>query len=148
MIGAYLEVFVLVSRVHRAHFQAIRQALTEISCDDINSVQAFILYNVGYEKRPVDAIRNQTNYLGLYISQIIRTLIKNGYLLHERKPDDYRIVNVWLSDKGRALCNRLVDIHQQSTNTSSDRESTTELERAVWTLRQIEQLCIDHELGC
>jgi DNA-binding MarR family transcriptional regulator len=148
MIGTYIELFTLVSRLHRAYFQAIVEVLTEAACNDINSVQAFILYNVEYNKTSVDTIKNRANYLSPYLNKLIRTLIGNGYLLREREPDDYRIVKVWLSDKGRALCNRLADMHQQSINTSAEHESATELERAVWTLRQIEQLCTDQELGC
>jgi hypothetical protein len=38
-------------------------------------------------------------------------------------------------------------MHAQYNHLSPEPESNPDLERAVWTLRQIEQLCIDQELG-
>jgi DNA-binding MarR family transcriptional regulator len=146
MFDGYLETILIIGRIHRNYYSVIREELGRIGSTDINSVEAFILFNIGNAKCAVNEVRNRTNYLGSNLTHIIRKLIENGYLLDERSQHDHRVVNVWHSDKGRTLCNWLTEMHDRYIGTSSEPGNHSDLERTLWTLRQIEQLCIDRQL--
>jgi DNA-binding MarR family transcriptional regulator len=147
MIGRYLEVISLIERVHRSYLGLIAAELDQIGSKDINSVQALILLNIGSIKIAINEVRTRGNYLGSNMSYIIKNLLGNGYLLHERSPHDRRVVVIWLSDKGRALCDRLTEVHDRHVGSMlSEPGCHPDLDRTVWTLRQIEQFWIDREL--
>jgi DNA-binding MarR family transcriptional regulator len=147
LLNSYLEMMSLIERVHRGYLDLISRELARIGSNDIKSVPALILLNIGEAKLAISEMGTRCNYLGANIAYIAKKLIENGYLLHERSADDRRVVDIWLTDKGRILCERLAEMHAQYNHLSPEPESNPDLERAVWTLRQIEQLCIDQELG-
>jgi DNA-binding MarR family transcriptional regulator len=146
MIESYLEVVALIERLHRNYRNLVREGLDRIGSHDINSVQALILFNIGDVKIAVNEVRTHGNYLGSNTGYIIKKLIENGYLLHERSAQDRRSVDLRLSDKGRALCARLREIHDRHNGIIPEPDHGPDLDRTVWTLRQIEQFWIDREL--
>jgi DNA-binding MarR family transcriptional regulator len=146
VIDAYLKMIWLMEQVHWQYINRIREELDRSGCNDIASIEALILFNVGDDKIACSEIRTRGNYLGSNLSYILKNLIENGYLLHERSPHDLRVVHIWLSDKGHVLRNRLIDMHDGDFGTIPERENDPDLTRTVWTLRQIEQFWIDREL--
>jgi len=143
----YVQVISLIERLHCNYHGFITQELDRIGAADIHSIQAAILLQIGDTKRSLNEIRNSTNYLGSNLSQIIKSLVSNGYLLHERPHYDHRIVNVWLSDKGRQLYDHLTNMHHRYIKLFPEHESISEIEGTICTLRQLEQFCIDLELS-
>ena len=115
--------------------------------DDIDRLQASILFHIGEGQIAVNEIRTRGNYLGANISYITKKLIENGYLSHARSVKDGRVSEIWLTDKGRILSQQLAEMHARFTHVASDADSTSDLGRVIWTLRQIEQLWIDQELS-
>jgi DNA-binding MarR family transcriptional regulator len=146
MVDSYFEIISLVERVSRNYLKFLGSRLDQIGSGDINSVQAFILLNVGEDKVTVNELRNRINYLETRINQIVRKLIENGYLLCERSQHDRRIINVWLSCKGSTLCTRLIQLHEQYSSTFPDSIGGADVEITIFTLRKIEQFWIDQAL--
>jgi DNA-binding MarR family transcriptional regulator len=136
----------LLARVHSNYLDLIGEELDRIGSDDINSIQARILFNIGDAKIPINEVKTRGNYLGSNVSYIIRKLFESGYLFRERSLYDLRAVDIWLSGKGRALCDRLTEMHDGRIGMSPDPGGNPDLERTVWTLRQIEQFWIDRLL--
>jgi DNA-binding MarR family transcriptional regulator len=146
MIDKYLEVVSLIERVQRNYFDFIQAKLELLASTDINTKEAFILLNVGYAKVTVNEVRNKLNYFGPHVSYLVRRLIENGYLLREHSLHDFRILNILLTAKGRTLYSRLTEMHERYI-ACPEAGSNPDLERTVWTLRQIEQFWIDQVLG-
>jgi hypothetical protein len=72
--------------------------------------------------------------------------LRTGYLLHERSLRDLRSVDIWLSNKGRSICDRLIEMHNQHIRMFPEPDRDPDLDRTVWTLRQIEQFWIDRQV--
>jgi DNA-binding MarR family transcriptional regulator len=145
-LQVYLEAISLIEHVHSDYHSLIKEELGCLGLADISSAQAAVLFQIGDGKGSINEVRNRTNYLGPDINWIIKKLIDNSYLLRERSQYDHRIVNVWLSDKGHALYDHLTNMHHRYITLFSERESASDLDRTLCTLRHIEQLCIDLEL--
>ena len=141
LVDRYAEVISVIRQVHHQYLNLIRAQLDQIGVKDINSVQAIILLNIGDATIAIHELRTRGNYLGANVSYIIKRLVGNGYLIQQCSSNDLRTSDIWLSDKGRALCDRLTEVHEHF-NTEGRHESGS----AVWTLRQLEQFWIDLQL--
>ena len=146
MINKYLEVISLIERVHRNYFDLIRAELNQIAVKDINATQAFLLLKVGYAKITINEVRSRINYFGGHTSYLVRRLIESGYLLCEHSPHDFRIIDIFLSAKGRTFYARLTEMHERHI-ACPEAASSPDLQRTVWALRQIEEFWIDQVLG-
>jgi DNA-binding MarR family transcriptional regulator len=146
MIARYLEVIRAIESVHRNYIQVIKEELDRLGLDGVNTLQALVLFNVGDAEITVNGLRNRINYLGSHFSSLLKELVNKGYLLHENSDSDRRATGVSLSNKGRALYDKLVAIHNRRMGVVADLASNPSLECAVWTLRQIEQFWIEQKL--
>jgi DNA-binding MarR family transcriptional regulator len=147
MIDKYVHIITLVQRVHRAYHQHIRRELERIGATDIDAQRAVILLNIGRTKIAIHQVRTRGNYLGSNLSNIIEGLVATGYLERERSSRDLRVTHVSLSAKGNALYHQLRNVHEHHANGVLGSGNGPDLEHAIWTLRQLEQLCIDQELN-
>lgn len=138
-LDRYLELISLVERVHWEYLNLLKRELDRIGARDINSTETSILLNIGDARIAVNELRTRGNYLGSNVSYIVKQLIANGYLCHERSSEDLRVSEIWLSDKGRWLFDKLAV-------RECDLESATELENVLWALRRIEQFWIERRL--
>ncbi len=84
----YLETLTLVERLHRRLLDVIKDEFDRRSRDDINPVQALLLYNIG-EK------------------------VEMGYLDHQRSRIDRRSVRIKLTDKGREVRDIVDTLYQK-----------------------------------
>jgi DNA-binding MarR family transcriptional regulator len=142
----YLEVVSLIEHVHSKYHRLLKEELGQIGSIGISSVQAAVLFQIGDSKRSINEVRNRTNYIGSDINFIIQKLINNGYLFRERSQYDHRVVNVWLSEEGRALRAALSAMQDRHIRTFFKTGAAPDFERTLWTLRQIEQFLIDRQL--
>lgn len=103
MRHAYYETIFLIERVHRHFLEIIKADLDRKGIQDINNVQALILYNVGTDEMTVGELTARGYYLGSNVSYNVKKMVENNYLTQERSPHDRRSVRVKLSEKGLAL---------------------------------------------
>ena len=71
--------------------------------DDVNSVQALLLYNIGDKELTASELRTRGYYLGSNVSYNVKKLVEMGYLHHARSRVDRRSVRISLTDKGRQV---------------------------------------------
>ena len=147
LLDRYLEVISLIEHTYRDYLASISRHLAQMGLDDVNPLQASILFHIGEHKVAVNQIRTRGNYLGANVSYITKSLRENGYISQAPSAKDGRVLEISLTNKGRILFQQLAEMHAQFTHIASDTDRTSDLERAVWTLRQIEQLWIDQELS-
>jgi DNA-binding MarR family transcriptional regulator len=101
----YLEALTLVERLHRRLLDVIKDEFERQGRDDVNSVQALLLYNIGDKELTASELRTRGYYLGSNVSYNVKKLVEMGYLHHARSRVDRRSVRISLTNTGQ-------DIHQ------------------------------------
>jgi DNA-binding MarR family transcriptional regulator len=114
---AYLEAIKLIERLHRQFLEVVKTELDRLGVEDINNVQALILFNISEDELTVGELTNRGYYLGSNVSYNVRKMVENGYLIQERSAHDRRSIRIRLSEKGLELCKRIAsmfDAHSAS----------------------------------
>lgn len=142
---SYHQVLMLIERLHRMLLDVIKDGLDRNGCDEINSVQALLIYNIGESELTAGELRTRGHYLGSNVSYNLKKLVDAGYILHERSSKDRRLVWVRLSDAGRdmaALVNGLFE-KQLGSLEKIGGVSAGELNGANTTLQNLERFWTD-----
>lgn len=112
MLSGYLEMRSLVERLHRQFLELVKLELDGLRVDDINNVQAMMLFNIGEARMTVSEVVLRGCYLGSNASYNIKKMVESGYLAQERSVHDRRSIHVRLTEKGRELRRRLDKLHR------------------------------------
>ena len=138
----YTEAVLMIERLHRRFLDVVNTELERMKTDDINNVQALILYNINTEEMTIGELTNRGFYLGSNVSYNVKKLVENGYLEQEKAPHDKRSVRIKLSQKGLDLCKRIDDLYQRNVdqlakevdiNTLKDLNKTLSILERSWT---------------
>src|SRR5579871_5912074 len=113
MKAAYLETIGLIERLHRHFLEVVKLELDGLGIHDINNVQGLMLFNIGDAEMTVGELTLRGCYLGSNVSYNVKKMVENGYLSQERSVHDRRSIHVRLSEKGRALCDKLGEMHKR-----------------------------------
>lgn len=140
MRHAYYEAVLLVERVHRHFLEVVKSDLDRNGIQDINNVQALILYNIGTDEMTVGELTARGYYLGSNVSYNVKKMVENQYLAQERSPHDRRSVRIKLSDKGLAL-HKLINesLDRQVAGLPNATITAAELGQASDTLKKLER---------
>lgn len=103
MSHPYYEAILLIERLHRHFLEVVKVDLDNRGVQDINNVQALILYNLGQDEITVGELTARGYYLGSNVSYNVKKMFEADYLVQERSPHDRRSVRVKLSEKGLEL---------------------------------------------
>ncbi|MGB8842609.1 MAG: MarR family winged helix-turn-helix transcriptional regulator [Aliidongia sp.] len=140
MKESYLNMIALVERLHRQFLELIRTELDGLGIQDINNVQALILFNIGPVELTVGELTLRGCYLGSNVSYNVKKMVENGYLVQERSAHDRRSIRVRLSPKGLDLCAKLDAMHDRHVgNLASTPVDLQTLEDASVTLRRLDR---------
>ncbi|WP_339744894.1 MarR family transcriptional regulator [uncultured Maricaulis sp.] len=142
----YLELLQLVERLHRQLLDVVKDELDRDNLDDLNSVQALLLFNIGDQELTAGELRTRGHYLGSNVSYNLKKLVDAGYIRHERSAVDRRAVRVSLTERGTAVCAKLSALFErQGTSLSPvggvDADSLPAVNTA---LTRIERFWADH----
>lgn len=136
----YQDVIFLIERLHRHFLEVVKTELDRLGTEDINNVQALILFNIGAEELTVGELTNRGYYLGSNVSYNVKKMVENGYLVHERSTHDRRSIRVRLSPKGLDLYGRMkVMFERHIEELEAGPHDLGELKDAVASLRHLEQ---------
>lgn len=108
MSNDYIELTLLIERLHRRFLDVLRTELKSIGVRDINGVQALMLTNIGDGEIVIRDLIERGYYQGSNVSYNIKKLTDYGYLEQERAQHDKRSITVKLTDKGHKV---VVGIH-------------------------------------
>ena len=137
----YLELVSLIERLHRRFLELVQHELTARRIDDLNSVQAMILFNIGDAELTVGEMTARGCYHGSNVSYNVKKLVENGYLAYTRSTVDRRVVRVKLTAKAkktRALIDAMYEAHvREMTGRSVDPQ---DLDRTASQLRDLEDM--------
>lgn len=101
--SAYVQTIGLFERLHRRFLDVVKTELERLHIEDINNVQALILFNIGESEYTVSEITQRGHYLGTNVTYNLMKLSKHGYLVKIPSAHDRRSIRVRLSEKGSEL---------------------------------------------
>lgn len=113
----YHEAISLIERLHRHFLEVVKTELDRLAIEDINNVQALILFNIGKEEVTVGELTNRGYYLGSNVSYNVKKMVEHGYLEHERSTHDRRSIRVKLSEQGLTLYGQMNEMFEQHIST-------------------------------
>ena len=113
----YLESLHLVERLHRRLLDVIKDEFERRGRDDVNSVQALLLYNIGDKELTASELRTRGYYLGSNVSYNVKKLVEMGYLHHARSRIDRRSVRISLTEKGREVHEVVKSLYDKHSRT-------------------------------
>lgn len=115
----YLELLQLVERLHRQLLDVVKDELDREGVDDVNSVQALLLFNIGDQELTAGELRTRGHYLGSNVSYNLKKLVEAGYIRHERSEVDRRSVRVSLTETGHAVRAQLTSLFERQSGSLS-----------------------------
>ena len=142
---SYLRLLTLIERLHRQLLEVIKDELERVGQNDINAVQALLIYNIGDSELTAGELRTRGHYLGSNVSYNLKKLVESGYILHKRSDADRRSVRVSLTESGFDLRDRisaLFERHLGSVEKVGDINGQM-VEATNLTLDRLERFWID-----
>src|SRR5467141_1087633 len=97
----FFELNPLIERLHHRMLEIVKLELEGLGIQDINSVQAMMLFNIGDAEMTIGELTLRGCYLGSNVSYNVKKMTENGYIALERSVHDRRSIRVRLTDKGR-----------------------------------------------
>lgn len=113
----YLEAVARIERLHRRLLDLIKDEFDRMGWDDINPVQAILMFNIGGAELTAGELRTRGYYLGSNVSYNLKKLVDTGYIHQERSRTDRRSVRIRLTPKGEEVAeviDELYDRHLKS----------------------------------
>jgi DNA-binding MarR family transcriptional regulator len=107
----YLESVHLVERLHRRLLDVIKDEFDRSGRDDINAVQALLLFNIGTSELTAGELRSRGYYMGSNVSYNVKKLVDMGFINHARSRIDRRSVRISLTDKGQDVAETVAKLY-------------------------------------
>jgi len=140
MSTPYFETIQMIERLHRFFLDVVKIELDRKGVEDINNVQAMILYNIGYEDMTVGELTLRGYYLGSNVSYNVKKMSENGYIEQQRSVHDKRSIRVSLTDKGKELYSILNGMFSRHEGNLEGTKLTQEsFKDAIQTLQNVER---------
>ena len=140
MSKEYIDLTLLIERLHRRFLDVLRTELKRIGVRDINGVQALILANIGDDEIVIRDLIERGYYQGSNVSYNIKKLTDYGYLDQERALHDKRSITVKLTEKGKQVVAGVRELEEKNgmkfQDTIGDPETMT---NAIEMLRKLER---------
>jgi DNA-binding MarR family transcriptional regulator len=116
----YMESLHLVERLHRRLLDVIKDEFDRQGRDDVNAIQALLLFNIGNSELTAGELRSRGYYLGSNVSYNVKKLVDLGFINHQRSRIDRRSVRISLTKEGQEVAEtvaKLYDRHVGSIET-------------------------------
>lgn len=141
----YLEALTLIERLHRRLLDVIKDEFERRGDQDINAVQALLLFNMGGQELTAGELRTRGHYLGSNVSYNLKKLVQMGFISHERSTADKRSVRVCLTEKGEQVHDLVDELYNRQLKSVREVAGLDgeELERLNKALSRLERFWTD-----
>lgn len=102
-LAGYTDLLSLIERLHRLILDVIKDEFERLGVQEINPVQALLLFNIGEHEVTAGELKSRGYYQGSNVSYNLKKLVDLGYMHHQRSELDRRSVRVRLTEKGRRM---------------------------------------------
>ncbi|RWX75815.1 MarR family transcriptional regulator [Neorhizobium lilium] len=109
----YMESLHLVERLHRRLLDVIKDEFDRQGRDDVNAVQALLLFNIGNSELTAGELRSRGYYLGSNVSYNVKKLVDLGLINHSRSRIDRRSVRISLTPEGQAIAETVGKLYER-----------------------------------
>lgn len=109
----YMESLHLVERLHRRLLDVIKDEFDRQGRDDVNAVQALLLFNIGTAELTAGELRSRGYYLGSNVSYNVKKLVDLGFINHQRSRLDRRSVRISLTEKGQDIAETVAQLYER-----------------------------------
>ena len=92
IMPAYVDTIMMLERLHRRMQEVVKDALDRAGIDEINAVQALMLYNIADQELSVSELRARDYYTGSNSSYNVKKLVEAGYICYAKSRVDRRCV--------------------------------------------------------
>jgi len=123
---AYHDAIQMIERLHRRFLDVVKLELDRHQVQDINNVQAMILYNIAEDDMTVGELTLRGYYLGSNVSYNVKKMVENDFVIQERSVHDKRSIRVRLTDKGLDLYHQLYKMFARHEEQIQDSELSQE----------------------
>ncbi len=113
----YMDSLRLIERLHRRLLDVIKDEFERRGRNDVNSVQALLIYNIGDSELTAGELKTRGYYLGSNVSYNLKKLVDMGYISHERSKNDRRAVRVSLTEMGHEVREIVQDLYDKHLTT-------------------------------
>lgn len=138
MTKTYFDIVRWIERLHRHFLDVLRAELRRMGVEDINAVQALLLYNIGENDVVIRDLKDRGYYQGSNVSYNIKALTESGYLTQERAPRDKRSVKLKLTERGLELCAGIRRLQDELAKTMTDKDGPA-LDVTLETMQRLER---------
>ena len=145
----YYNSIVMIEKLHRLFLEILKYELKKLNTNDINNIQALVLYNIGENKISVGGLTSHGYYLGSNVSYNLRKMVENGYIMQTLNDYDRRSSEVKLTQKGLEMYKKMDVIFEQHSkylNENNIDENT--IINLKDTLQTIERYLNNVEIRC
>lgn len=144
-LAGYLDTLALVERLHRLLLDVIKDEFERLSIQEINPVQALLLFNIGENEVTAGELKSRGYYQGSNVSYNLKKLVELGYMHHQRSEVDRRSVRVRSTEKGRQVRAILSELFCRHADGALARGivDAERLEDATSVLRRLERYWSD-----
>ena len=144
MSDQYYNIVKLIERLHRHFLDVLRAELHRLEVEDINAVQALLLYNIGEDEVVIRDLKDRGYYHGSNVSYNIKKLTEFNYLAQERSTHDRRSIRLKLTDKGLRLRDGVRDLQAHlAAKIDGSKDLHGELDGASQTMARVERIWTD-----
>lgn len=109
----YHETLQLVERLHRRLQDVVKDEFDRSGRDDINAVQAILLFNIGDSELTAGELRSRGYYLGSNVSYNVKKLAQDGFIHHRKSKADKRSVRISLTDRGTEVAEAVAELYER-----------------------------------
>ncbi len=109
----YLESLTLIERLHRRLLDVIKDEFERNGEQDVNSVQALLLFNIGDSELTAGELKTRGYYQGSNVSYNLKKLVEQGYVSHERSSADKRSVRISLTERGQVIREQIDSLYNR-----------------------------------
>ncbi len=135
----YMESLQLVERLHRRLLDVIKDEFERNGRNDINAIQALLLFNIGNSELTAGELRTRGYYLGSNVSYNLKKLVELGFINHQRSRVDRRSVRVSLTPSGQEIADIVAKLYERHVGSIEqvggiNREEFRQMNRALQRL--------------
>lgn len=141
--NCYLETILLLQKLNWDFLEVVRMHLVSLGIRDITNSQALAVLAIGDEEIPVGRLKRPGSYIDGNVDHNIMKMVRNGYVIKERSKHDKRSFRIRLTERGRALCEKLNVMHRRHIEMLAQTAVTDEdLQEVIKELNHLESFWV------
>ena len=117
IMPAYVDTIMMLERLHRRMQEVVKDALDRAGIDEINAVQALMLYNVADQELSVSELRARDYYTGSNSSYNVKKLVEAGFICYAKSRVDRRCSRISLGERGKEIHALVAQAYEKHAST-------------------------------